>query len=125
MLLGDASDFHVNMLGHVDAGTRPLYFAFGAFAGLLAVAYNRVLLATLATTRRLIPAPIELRAGLVGAAVGILGWFAPDLIGGGDAITQSVLAGSALPGLPGLPGRPSRPPASCEPPLLASCSRRR
>jgi CIC family chloride channel protein len=32
---------------------------------------------------------------VVGAAVGILGWFAPDLIGGGDAITQSVLAGSA------------------------------
>jgi CIC family chloride channel protein len=53
------------------------------------------LLATLATARRLIPTPVELRAGLVGTAVGILGWFAPDLIGGGDAITQSVLAGSA------------------------------
>ena len=95
VLLGDAPDFHVSMLGHADAGTRTLYFAFGAFAGLLAVAYNRALLATLATARRLIPAPVELRAGLVGAAVGILGWFAPDLIGGGDAITQSVLAGSA------------------------------
>jgi CIC family chloride channel protein len=94
VLLGDAPDFNVNMLGYADAGTKPLYFAFGAFAGLLAVAYNRVLLATLATARRLIPAP-ELRAGLVGAAVGILGWFAPDLIGGGDAITQNVLAGSA------------------------------
>jgi CIC family chloride channel protein len=95
VLLGDTPDFHVNMLGHADAGTRTLYFVFGAFAGLLAVAYNRVLLATLAAARRLIPAPVELRAGLVGAAVGILGWFAPDLIGGGDAITQSVLAGSA------------------------------
>ena len=95
VLLGDAPDFHVSMLGHADAGTRTLYFAFGAFAGLLAVAYNRALLATLATARRLIPAPLELRAGVVGAAVGILGWFAPDLIGGGDAITQSVLAGSA------------------------------
>jgi CIC family chloride channel protein len=95
VLLGDAPDFQVNMLGHADAGTRTLYFAFGAFAGLLAVAYNRTLLATLATARRLIPAPVELRAGLVGAAVGMLGWFAPDLIGGGDAITQSVLAGSA------------------------------
>jgi len=94
VLLGDAPDFHVNLLGYADAGTRPLYFAFGAFAGLLAVAYNRVLLATLATARRLTAAPVELRAGLVGAAVGLLGWFAPDLIGGGDAITQSVLAGS-------------------------------
>jgi chloride channel protein, CIC family len=94
VLLGDAPDFHVNMLGYADAGTRPLYFAFGAFAGLLAVAYNRVLLATLATAHRLTAAPVELRAGMVGAAVGILGWFAPDLIGGGDPITQSVLAGS-------------------------------
>jgi chloride channel protein, CIC family len=93
VLLGDVPDFHVNMLGYADAGTKPLYFAFGALAGLLAVAYNRVLLATLATARRLTAVPVELRAGLVGATVGIVGWFAPDLIGGGDAITQSVLAG--------------------------------
>jgi CIC family chloride channel protein len=94
LLLGDAPDFHVNTLGYEDAGIRPLYFVFGAFAGLLAIAYNRMLLATIAAAHRLTRAPVELRAGLVGAAVGILGWFAPDLIGGGDAITQSVLAGS-------------------------------
>jgi CIC family chloride channel protein len=94
VLLGDAPDFHVNLLSYADAGTRPLYFVFGAFAGLLAIAYNRLLLATLATARRLTAVPVELRAGLVGAAIGILGWFAPDLIGGGDAITQNVLAGS-------------------------------
>jgi chloride channel protein, CIC family len=94
LLLGDTPDFHVNMLGYADAGTKPLYFVFGAFAGILAVAYNRALLATLASARRLTAVPVELRAGLVGAVVGILGWFAPDVIGGGDAITQSVLAGS-------------------------------
>jgi hypothetical protein len=37
VLLGDAPDFHVHALGHADAGTRPLYFAFGAFAGLTAL----------------------------------------------------------------------------------------
>src|SRR5579864_7505580 len=31
LLIGDAPDFHVNALG-VDAGVRPLYFAFGALA---------------------------------------------------------------------------------------------
>jgi CIC family chloride channel protein len=41
LLLGDAPDFHVAALGYGDAGTRPLYFVFGAFAGLLAIAYNR------------------------------------------------------------------------------------
>jgi CIC family chloride channel protein len=93
VLLGDAPDFHVNALGYEDASIRPLYFAFGAFAGLLAIAYNRALLATRAAANRLIRVPVELRAGLVGVAVGTLGWFAPTLIGGGDPITQSVLAG--------------------------------
>jgi len=41
VLLGDAPDFHINALGYGDAETRPIYFAFGAFVGLLAVAYNR------------------------------------------------------------------------------------
>jgi chloride channel protein, CIC family len=94
VLLGDAPDFHVYALGSGDAGTRPLYFVFGAVAGVLAIAYNRALLATLAAAHRLTSAPVELRAGLIGAAVGVLGWFAPELIGGGDAITQRVLTGS-------------------------------
>jgi CIC family chloride channel protein len=93
LLLGDAPDFHVAALGYGDAETRPLYFVFGAFAGLLAIAYNRALLAARAGAKRLTRAPVELRAGIVGAVVGILGWFAPTLIGGGDAITQGVLAG--------------------------------
>jgi chloride channel protein, CIC family len=94
VLLGDAPDFHVNTVGFGDAGTRPLYFVFGAAAGLLAIAYNRVLLATREAARRLTVAPVELRAGLIGAAVGVLGWFAPELIGGGDGITQRVLTGN-------------------------------
>jgi CIC family chloride channel protein len=93
LLLGDAPDFHIAALGYGDAGTRPIYFIFGIFAGLLAIAYNRTLIATRAAAGRV--AQVELRAGLIGAAVGTLGWFAPGLIGGGDAITQSVLAGSA------------------------------
>jgi chloride channel protein, CIC family len=34
------------------------------------------------------------RAGLIGAAVGMLAWFAPDMVGGGDRITQQALSGS-------------------------------
>jgi chloride channel protein, CIC family len=93
VLLGDAPDFRVYALGFEDAGARPVYFVFGAVAGVLAVAYNRVLLAARACAHQLRWAPVELRAGLIGAAVGILGWFAPDLVGGGDAITQRVVTG--------------------------------
>jgi CIC family chloride channel protein len=38
--------------------------------------------------------PVELRAALIGAVVGLLAWLAPSLVGGGDPITQRVLAGS-------------------------------
>jgi CIC family chloride channel protein len=91
LLLGDAPDFTVSALGYGDAATRPIYFVFGIFAGLLAIAYNRALIAMREVAGRISSA--ELRAGLIGGAVGALGWFAPALIGGGDAITQSVLAG--------------------------------
>ena len=94
VLLGDAPDFSVAALPH-DAATRPLDFVFGALAGLVAVAYNRALLAAIAGAKRLSRWPAELRAGLVGATVGVLAWFLPGLVGGGDAITQSVLAGAA------------------------------
>jgi CIC family chloride channel protein len=61
----------------------------------LAALYNRALLAAVAAADRLERWPVELRAGVIGAAVGILAWFAPELVGGGDEITQRVLAGGA------------------------------
>lgn len=94
VLLGDAADFHVGELAHAGAATRPLYFVLGAAAGFAAVVYNRLLLGTIATIRQLDRWPVELRAGLIGGAVGILAWFAPDLVGGGDPITQRALVGA-------------------------------
>src|SRR5262249_40537840 len=53
--------------------------------------YNRTLLAAIEVRDRFGRLPIELRAGLIGASVGILAWFAPELGGGGDQITQRAL----------------------------------
>jgi chloride channel protein, CIC family len=92
ILIGDTPDFHVDALIYMDAQVRPLYFVLGAIAGLVAVLYNRALLATIAAANRLERWPVPLRAGLIGAAIGILAWFAPELVGGGDAITQRTLS---------------------------------
>ena len=94
VLLGNAPDFHVEALNYGVAETRPLYFVLGAIAGLMAIVYNRTLLATMAAAARLARLPVELRAGLIGAAIGALAWFRPDLVGGGDTITQRTLAGA-------------------------------
>ena len=93
-ILGDLPDFHVGELASAGGAIRPLYFLLGAVAGLVAIAYNRTLLGTIAAADRLAAWPVELRAGLIGAAVGTLAWFAPGLVGGGDAITQRTLAGA-------------------------------
>jgi chloride channel protein, CIC family len=94
VLLGNAPDFHVESLNYAAAETRPLYFVLGAIAGLMAIVYHRSLLATIAAAERLGRAPVELRAGVIGAAIGALAWFRPDLVGGGDSITQRTLAGA-------------------------------
>jgi CIC family chloride channel protein len=93
LFLGTAPDFRVEVLLYPDVLVRVLCFALGAAAGLLAIVYNRTLLAVLAAADRLRRWPVELRAGVVGAAVGGLAWFAPTLVGGGDPLTQSALAG--------------------------------
>jgi len=93
LLLGDAPDFQVGTLSYASAASVPLFFVLGAIAGLLAVAYNHTLLGAIAAGDRLRQLPVELRAGLIGASVGTLAWFAPELVGGGDPITQRTLIG--------------------------------
>jgi len=94
MLLGDAPDFHVATPAYASAEIRPLFFILGGIIGALAVAYNRTLLAAISMAERIGRLPAELRAGLIGSAVGVLAWFAPGLVGGGDGITQATLNGA-------------------------------
>ena len=58
------------------------------------VAYNYALLGTLAAADKFHRCPVELRAAFVGAVVGVLAWFAPGLVGGGNQITQRTLSGT-------------------------------
>ncbi|HYY02011.1 MAG TPA: ClC family H(+)/Cl(-) exchange transporter [Mycobacterium sp.] len=64
----------------------------GVVTGSLGVLYNKAVMFALhrADASRW---PKEVRAGLTGAGVGLLVWLAPDLVGGGDNLTQSALLG--------------------------------
>ena len=93
VFLGNAPDFHVEPMPYPTFGTVPIHLALGVVAGCLGVVYNRAILGTLAVADRLHRWPAELRGALVGAAVGLLAWFAPGVVGGGDAITQQTLSG--------------------------------
>ena len=99
LFLGDAPDFHVEPLPYPGFGTVPIHLALGIVTGCMGVAYNRAILGTLAVADRLQRWPVELRATLVGAAVALLAWFAPGVVGGGDAITQRTLSGTETVGM--------------------------
>jgi CIC family chloride channel protein len=92
--LGDRPDFLVTLQPYLGFATVPLYLSLGVVAGLLGVAYNKTILGSLAVVERFYRWPIEPRAALVGAGVGLLAWFHPHVVGGGDAITQRTLAGA-------------------------------
>jgi len=94
VLLGDAPDFHVEALPYPSFGTVPVHLALGVVVGCLGVAYNRTILGILAAADRRHHWPVELRAALIGITVSLLAWFAPGLVGGGDAITQRTLDGA-------------------------------
>ncbi len=94
VFLGDAPDCHVAAQPYPGFGTAPVHILLGAVAGLFGILYNLAILGALAAADRLRAWPPELRAAAVGAAVGLLAWFAPDLVGGGDPLTQRALSGS-------------------------------
>ena len=94
-LLGDAPDFDVEPLAYVGVEALPLFVLLGIAAGLAAALYNSLLLGTLAAMDRLSHWPVEMRAAVIGAAVGALAWFVPELVGGGDDITPRTLVDGA------------------------------
>ncbi|HEX3410109.1 MAG TPA: H(+)/Cl(-) exchange transporter ClcA [Stellaceae bacterium] len=96
VFLGAAPDFTVEPLAYVGVQFWLLFAGLGAAAGLAGHLYNGAVLGMLATMDRLSRWPIELRAAVIGAAVGALGYFTPALIGGGDDITQRTLSGGAV-----------------------------
>jgi CIC family chloride channel protein len=93
LFLGDLPDFQVPSLPYPGFATVPLHLLLGVLAGLVGIAYNRAILGALAATERLRRWPVELRAAVIGASVGLAAWFGPDLVGGGDPLTQRTLSG--------------------------------
>ena len=104
LFLGDMPDLQVTVtapapsatgpLPYAVAATWPLYLMLGVVCGIAAGLYDRAILRAMALAARLDQRyPVELQAAAIGALVGVVGWFAPGLIGGGDAITQRLLAG--------------------------------
>jgi len=92
-MLGNTPDFGVAPLPSVPANVLPEYLFLGVAAGLLGVAFNISLLASLRLFDRAQRWPMGTKGALVGAAAGLIAWFAPAVVGGGENLAQLAIAG--------------------------------
>jgi chloride channel protein, CIC family len=93
LVMGQEPVFRVANLPVPPLSSLPLFFLLGLLAGGLGVAFNRSLLASLRLFERVAKWPAWLPAALVGVAIGVVGWFAPEAIGGGGRMVVTTLAG--------------------------------
>ena len=85
-------DYAVSVIPEAPPQAVWVFFLFGTAVGILGVLYNRLLLSLQASFAKLSKIPVPLRAAIIGFLMGSIAWFAPRWVGGGDNITQSILA---------------------------------
>jgi chloride channel protein, CIC family len=95
MMLGNLPDFGTPRLGELPSDVLPEYVLLGVLCGLLGVAFNVTLLRTLGFSDRLTRWPKGAKGALVGALAGLLAWFLPGAVGGGDSVAQSAITNQA------------------------------
>ena len=92
--------FHVESLPTPPLMALPAFLGLGVFTGLLGIVFNRSLLGTMTCFARWgdwLRGRHGWAAGLlaagVGALVGLVGWFVPSALGGGQRLVEAVLQG--------------------------------
>ncbi len=93
VLLGNEPDFHVDVIGAPALHWLPLFVVFGLLTGCLGAAYNWLLLWFLDHVGGIRRIPAVAKAAMIGAIIGLAMFVYPHAVGGGDALTQMILAG--------------------------------
>jgi CIC family chloride channel protein len=92
LILGQLPVFHVAAMSIPALTTLPASLLIGVLAGGLAVAFNRSLLASLDFFQNL-RRPGWFYGGVVGFFVGVIAWFTPHAVGGGNGLVAETLDG--------------------------------
>src|SRR5271166_49484 len=92
LMLGNALSFTVQQVSLTHAWRAGPFLALGALLGALGALYNAATVGLLRLADRLPNLSSINRAAVIGATAGLVAWFAPGLVGGGDPLTQAILA---------------------------------
>jgi CIC family chloride channel protein len=105
--IGQVPSFNLPQMGErapqaLPLGALPLMLVLGAAAGVAGVAFNKALVGGLKLTHRASAhgrAPAWAWPGIAGVIAGLIAWWIPDAVGGGHAVAERFLLGTAQRGL--------------------------
>jgi chloride channel protein, CIC family len=92
LILGNALDFAVQQVSVTQSWRVAPFLVLGALLGAVGALFNAATVGLLRLSDRISRISSITRAAIIGATVGLVAWFAPALVGGGDNLTQAVLA---------------------------------
>ncbi|MER7734641.1 ClC family H(+)/Cl(-) exchange transporter [Streptomyces erythrochromogenes] len=95
-IVGDAPVLALQAVPAPPLWMLPVFLLYGVSAGALGAAYSALVVGTLRACDRLTRVPLVVRAAAIGALVGALMAFDPLLTGGGDQLSERLLAGGGL-----------------------------
>ncbi|MBV7364163.1 ClC family H(+)/Cl(-) exchange transporter [Actinomycetaceae bacterium TAE3-ERU4] len=91
MIVGNGTDFRVGTIPAPALMDIHWTILVGIVCGLMGIAYNWYVMFCLYIVDRILTVPVEIRAGVIGLIIAILGWYSPEIVGGGDYLTQEAL----------------------------------
>ncbi len=92
VMLGNALDFRVPQVSPTETWNKWPFLALGALLGLTGAIYNAAIMGLLRISDKISNISSLQRAAIIGAVVGLMAWFVPAMVGGGDTLTQVVLS---------------------------------
>jgi chloride channel protein, CIC family len=94
LVFGNQFDFIVKQAGLTTLWKVWPFAILGILIGVVGALYNRIIILLLRIGDSYVKLNSVLRAAAIGAVIGMIAWFAPTLVGGGDNLTQAILSSS-------------------------------
>ena len=93
LVLGDHSEFQLGDIAEPELVWLPLFMVFGVLTGILGAVYNRLVLWCLDHVTAVRAVPGVVKAAVIGGLIGWVMFIYPRAGGGGEQLTELILAG--------------------------------